>query len=564
VRIASKSVNPDTAAPVSALSGKSSGGSFLDILLSGTGVGIQLPQNVARVTAKFEADSGDQPATEDANAQGSAKADADAGTSAPATPNPTAAIQTANPQNGSEPSGAGSQSPVQTTAAFLASSNLDAAQWLAKNANAIAPTVMLSRVSAGEQTSGSTKATGSTQESRGKSAATATASTGAGLSPILVAPAPLALEAALRTPQSSSTILGDALPAMKPAVASQDGQDTPNGANKAPIAPTEQAPSNLSQILAANLADATQAAPQDDAQGQAANAAQISSLQAAIAANVAASNTFLSAQALPKGADFQQVSGTQYKSVGSTLPLSSAASNSAAGVSSAANPAKSGSQAADNSSSNGQGSGSTQTAAAQASAVVRPIDNSALQTVAFTAPSTSHQAAADHGPASGTENAPHSATASENLPSEPLNASGTAGSSGINSARVIQSMSETEMRVGMRSTEFGDISIRTMVTQQQVQAQISVDHGELGNVLSSHIPAMQAKFGSELGLHATVEVNQSGMSFSGERGQSSPQQQRAFVQSVPAESAGTIVDNDPLPLRAPPAMSDGSRLDIRA
>ncbi|MGA8940620.1 MAG: hypothetical protein WB439_15770, partial [Acidobacteriaceae bacterium] len=49
-----------------------------------------------------------------------------------------------------------------------------------------------------------------------------------------------------------------------------------------------------------------------------------------------------------------------------------------------------------------------------------------------------------------------------------------ASASGINAARVIQTMGQTEMHVGMHSNEFGNISIRTAISQQQMVAQISV------------------------------------------------------------------------------------------
>jgi osmotically-inducible protein OsmY len=145
-----------------------------------------------------------------------------------------------------------------------------------------------------------------------------------------------------------------------------------------------------------------------------------------------------------------------------------------------------------------------------------------------------------------------------------LNAAGTAASSGINTARVIQSMSETEMRVGMRSTEFGDISIRTMVSQQQMQTQISVDHSELSNAISAHIPAMQAKLDNQYGLHASIEVSQGGASFSGQREQSSQRDQRAFAPSVPLEGTAPAADMDRMVLRVPSVSVMSDRLDIRA
>jgi trimeric autotransporter adhesin len=565
VRIASKSATTtDTAAPVSALSGKSSGGSFLDILLSGTGVGIQLPQTARGVTAKSESDAGDQTGAEDGNAQGSLQTDAESGTAAPVNANLNAAVQAANAQNGQAQNASTS---AETSQALLGAASFDAAQWLVKSASAIASTEVAGRASgSAEPTTGSTKTSGSTQERRVKSAAAAASGDVAATS-MLVAPAPLALEAAMRTAQDSSAMLSSALAGIKPAGTGQDAQDsTPALSNEAPSA-ADQAASHLAQAFAADLADATQGA-QSDSPSQGSAAAQVATLQSAVAANASASGSLLSAQALPKGADLSQASQT--KSVGSAFALGSNASSQAGNASGTAPAAKNGSQSSDNAgSSNGQGSGSTpaggQAAASQIQgAAVRPIETGALQTIPFAVPSTTHEAVSSHGSTSGTAEGKAAAT-SENLPSDALNPAGAAGSPGINSARLIQSMSESEMRVGMRSTEFGDISIRTMVTQQQVQAQISVDHSELSNVLSSHIPAIQAKFGNELGLQATVEVNQSGMSFSGERGQSSPQQQpQSFVRSISTEGAGTIVDNDPLPLRAPLTVVGGSRLDIQA
>ena len=63
----------------------------------------------------------------------------------------------------------------------------------------------------------------------------------------------------------------------------------------------------------------------------------------------------------------------------------------------------------------------------------------------------------------------------------------------INTAKLIQSMGQSEMRVGMRSTEFGNISISTSSIRDQVSAQISVEHGELAKTLTAHLPEMQAR-----------------------------------------------------------------------
>jgi hypothetical protein len=135
---------------------------------------------------------------------------------------------------------------------------------------------------------------------------------------------------------------------------------------------------------------------------------------------------------------------------------------------------------------------------------------------------------------------------------------------GINTANVIQKMSETEMRIGVHSADFGDVSIRTLVSQQQMTAQISVDHSDLGKAISAHIPAMEAKIGGDSGLRALVEVNQSGMSFSGERGFSSQRDQRSFTKPAQNQDTATSTETDSPVMRAAIAPNSSYRLDIRA
>jgi len=57
----------------------------------------------------------------------------------------------------------------------------------------------------------------------------------------------------------------------------------------------------------------------------------------------------------------------------------------------------------------------------------------------------------------------------------------------VNSAQLIQSMHHSEMRLGMRSAEFGDISISTSLNHQSLSTQISINHPELGRALAIHL-----------------------------------------------------------------------------
>lgn len=150
-------------------------------------------------------------------------------------------------------------------------------------------------------------------------------------------------------------------------------------------------------------------------------------------------------------------------------------------------------------------------------------------------------------------------------PPIPAQTAEAAGASVVNTANLIQKMSESEMHLAVHSTEFGAISIRTSLSDQQMMAQISVDHGDLGKAIFAHVPAMEAKLGSELGVRALVAVNQSNMSFSGEAGSSPREQQRGLAAaSAGIDGAPAFLESDDpgVPLAIWSSSSD--RLDIQA
>jgi hypothetical protein len=77
----------------------------------------------------------------------------------------------------------------------------------------------------------------------------------------------------------------------------------------------------------------------------------------------------------------------------------------------------------------------------------------------------------------------------------------------INTAKLIQSMGQSEMRVGMRSNDFGNISISTSATRDLISAQISLDHGELARTLAAHLPEMQARLGGNQAMDVRIDIN---------------------------------------------------------
>lgn len=214
-------------------------------------------------------------------------------------------------------------------------------------------------------------------------------------------------------------------------------------------------------------------------------------------------------------------------------------------------------------SNNGQSMQHAQPDDSQVTAVVQKIvDGGAAQAVPMHA--AVHVAASNPGTASGLQAGTHPGDRAD-MASSPLDGDEATLASGINAAKLIQTLSDTEMRVGMHSAEFGNISIRTTVSQQQMLAQISLDHGALSQAISGHISSMQTKLGNDYGLQTLIQVNHQGASTSGEQGSSPQREQRAFASSgrtanvaISAEldvgmSSGMLANAD-----------DGYRLDIRA
>jgi hypothetical protein len=208
----------------------------------------------------------------------------------------------------------------------------------------------------------------------------------------------------------------------------------------------------------------------------------------------------------------------------------------------------------------------SQTDTTQGTAVAaKGMEIGASQVQATVTHTVAHEPATTLRGAGGSENASRqSLQRGDQAPNE-LDGSDAPATSGINAAKLIHTMSETGMNVGMRSSEFGNISIRTSVSPQQMTAQISLDHDDLSQALSSHVSSVQSKLENDYGLHTVIEVNQQGAASSGESGNSASGEQKEFVRSTPIMNAAVAAEPDiDLGPAAPVSTSNGLRLDIRA
>ncbi len=187
------------------------------------------------------------------------------------------------------------------------------------------------------------------------------------------------------------------------------------------------------------------------------------------------------------------------------------------------------------------------------------------------------QAASAHAAAHGIESAPYPANGAngdrgttgaarkQELPASPQAAAEEgAATSSINTAKVIQSMGETEMHVGMHTEEFGDISIRTSISDQQMLAQISLDHSDLSQAISMQAPMVQARLEAEYGWNASIQINSQGAPLSGDSGNASQREQGSYGRSSGAKQIAPVAlaESNSTPMVMTGAGSGGG-LDIR-
>ncbi|MGO9937770.1 MAG: hypothetical protein ACLPH3_08860 [Terracidiphilus sp.] len=568
----------NTATPI-ATTGKASGTSFLDILSMGTAEDIFGVKSAGSGSQTGSGSASDEAQSQDEKQQASDfQAALNAGTSAVA--KNTAQDQFNGSQNGvlveASQANAVSAASSQILANLASPAKLTAAQLLGTT----------------QPPSNTTGKAGKQRAAGAPVDAPLAAAISAASNQATVLPPASSLQqdsqTRSRSAETSETTISGAiqtassLTASNQSAANQDRQQLADASqaidSKAQQEAAQQIVAKTAQTFQDNLAAALPAVAQADALNQSENrtaansgdgsnlAAQTSHQQSGLTANALAASTFVSAAILPNTFDLSQTANkaSQYKTTTATFSSNANVSSMANATSSPKVP----SQDPSATSSRSTGSDSAQNSQADASqttaVAARTNDSGTAQTIAF-GMLAAHQTATSQPAPSSVADTPHRSEESAGLAADPSNAVASGTTSGINSARVIQSMSETEMRVGMNSSEFGNISIRTMVSQQQVQAQISVDHSELSNAISAHIPSIQAKIGNEYGLHASIEVSQGGTAFSSdERGQSAQKDQRTYVPSVQVDGAAASTETDRMVLRAPSVVVDSDRLDIRA
>ncbi len=133
-----------------------------------------------------------------------------------------------------------------------------------------------------------------------------------------------------------------------------------------------------------------------------------------------------------------------------------------------------------------------------------------------------------------------------------------AGHPAINTAKLIQGISQSEVRVGVLSREFGNIDIRTSVERHQFTAQISVEHNEMAKSLALELPSLYSRLAEQkLPVANLVIQNQSTSTSSG------------FANDAQSQAGSRQANNtvgfqtEPTLSLAPELLAPVDRLDIR-
>jgi hypothetical protein len=97
-----------------------------------------------------------------------------------------------------------------------------------------------------------------------------------------------------------------------------------------------------------------------------------------------------------------------------------------------------------------------------------------------------------------------------------VEATAISASSPLHTAKLVAGVEQSELRMGLRTGEFGNVDIRTSLVRNQFTAEISVERGELGRALAAELPSLQHRLSEQHMPAASITVqDQSGSSSSG-------------------------------------------------
>jgi len=128
----------------------------------------------------------------------------------------------------------------------------------------------------------------------------------------------------------------------------------------------------------------------------------------------------------------------------------------------------------------------------------------------------------------------------------------------INTAKLVQGLSQSELRVGLQTRDFGNIDIRTSASRHEFSAQISVEHSDIANTLTTELPGLYARLNEQQVPVGNIHIQNQSLSTSTGLDQNSQQSS-----SRPQNSAAVRSQLEPTLPAIQEVLSSTDRLDIR-
>jgi flagellar hook-length control protein FliK len=133
------------------------------------------------------------------------------------------------------------------------------------------------------------------------------------------------------------------------------------------------------------------------------------------------------------------------------------------------------------------------------------------------------------------------------------------GSGSLHTAKLVAGMERSELRMGLRTGEFGNVDIRTSLVRNQLTAEISAERGELGRALAAELPGLQHRLTEQHLPAANITVQDNSGGGTAESRQGSHQNQSA---SPVSDSSRRANEDSLAPMLPVEAMEPTNRLDI--
>jgi len=129
------------------------------------------------------------------------------------------------------------------------------------------------------------------------------------------------------------------------------------------------------------------------------------------------------------------------------------------------------------------------------------------------------------------------------------------------SAKLVERLGQSELRVGIQAGEFGNVDIRTSMAHNQFTAQISVERTELSKALVAELPSLQNRLSDQHLPNSNIILQNPSNSGSPSFGQGSRESQTTQQSAVPHSSKDELA-----PAFMGPAEANLSteRLDVHA